>query len=85
MDENNKNLESSNDSNNFNLINEIQRSNYIDIKSYNVKISDKLFLFKICRPNENKNSQIIFICKEKEGNIKDNIININNIENNKKK
>ena len=89
MDENIKDLEFSKNFNNFNLFNENKKSNYIDIKSYDIKILDKIFLFKICRTNENRNLQIVFICKEKEkekniNNIKEKIININYIENDEK-
>ena len=76
MDENSKELESSN-SNNFNIFNDMNysNSNYTEIKSYDIKILDKSYSLKICK--EDKNNQIIFLCNEKS-----NINNINNIGNN---
>lgn len=81
-------LDSSNNSNNFYLLEDIKDFEYTNIKSYdiNINISDKLYSFNICKPkenNENKIEQIIFICKKIYNNEKNNIININNIENNK--
>ena len=83
MDESLKDLESSNNSNNFNLFTEIRHSNYKEIKSYDIEISDKLYSLKLCK--ENKNNQIIFLSNKKNNknniDIKDDI-NINKIDNN---
>ena len=75
MNENLKDLESSDNSNNFNLFNDIKYSNYLNIKSYFLTISEKLYLFKVCRPNENKNNEVIFLCMEGGNNNKKSIDN----------
>jgi len=88
MEENPNEIESSNNSNNFNLFNDIKDLDYKIIKSYEINISNNLYLLKICKPNDNKNETIIFLCQKINNNEKNdinniNINNINNIENNK--
>lgn len=83
MDGNFKDLESSNNSNNFKLFNDLNYSNYLNIKSYFITILEKLYLFKICKPSEHQIHEIIFLCMEEGNNNKKNKED-KNIENNEK-
>ena len=66
---------------NFNLLNDIKDSDYKIIKSYQINIMDKSYLFELCKSNDNKN--IIFICKRNKNDKNNNINNIDNEENDK--